>query len=109
MAFDETLAGRVRALLADREDVSERRMFGGLTFLLGGRMCCGVHGDELILRLGPDSADQALAASHVRPMDFTGRPMRGFVTGRPEGLVGDELGRWVGLAAEFAESLPPKS
>jgi hypothetical protein len=84
-------------------------MFGGLTFLLGGHMCCGVHGDELILRLGPDRADRALAASHVRPMDFTGRPMRGFVTVRPEGLVGDQLRRWVELAAEFAEDLPPKS
>ncbi|MGH2988085.1 MAG: TfoX/Sxy family protein [Solirubrobacterales bacterium] len=109
MAFDEALASRVRTRLADRDDISERRMFGGLTFLLGGHMCCGVHGPELILRLGPDGAEPALAACHARPMDFTGRPLRGFVTVRPTGLAGDELRRWVELAVAFAESLPPKS
>ena len=109
MAFDETLAARVRVVMADRDEVSERRMFGGLTFLLGGHMCCGVHGDELILRLGRDRATEALAAPHVRPMDLTGRPLRGFVTVRPEGLAGDALRHWVELALEFAAGLPPKN
>jgi TfoX/Sxy family transcriptional regulator of competence genes len=108
MAFDETLAERVRGVLADRIDVHEKRMFGGLTFLIGGNMCCGVHGSELMLRLGPERAEQALEAAHVGPMDFTGRPMRGFVTVQPEGLAGDELRRWVELAVEFAGGLPPK-
>ena len=109
MAFDETLAARVRVVMADRDEVSERRMFGGLTFLLGGHMCCGVHGDELILRLGRDRATEALAEPHVRAMDLTGRPLRGFVMVRPEGLAGDALRRWLELALEFAASLPPKN
>jgi TfoX/Sxy family transcriptional regulator of competence genes len=102
MAFDEELAERVRGVLAARPDVAERRMFGGLTFMVAGRMCCGVHGDELILRLGPEGAEKALRSPHVRPMDFTGRPMRGFVTVRPEGLSGERLQRWVERAVAFA-------
>jgi len=108
MAYDETLAARVRALLASRSDVTERKMFGGLTFLVGGNMCCGVNGDELIVRLDPEREDEALARPHARPMDFTGRPMRGFVTVRPEGLADEQLKRWVGDAVARAESLPPK-
>jgi TfoX/Sxy family transcriptional regulator of competence genes len=102
MAFDEELAGRVRGLLAARCDVTERRMFGGLTFMVAGHMCCGVHGDELILRLGPEGAEQVLNTPHVRAMDFTGRPMRGFVTIRPEGLAGKQLRRWVEEAVSYA-------
>lgn len=109
MAFDENLAARVRALLSDRSDVTERRMFGGLTFLVGGHMCCGVHDDELILRLGPEGADKALASPHARPMDFTGRPLAGFVTVRRDGLTGPALERWVDHALAWAESLPPKA
>jgi TfoX/Sxy family transcriptional regulator of competence genes len=106
VAYDEKLAARVRALLADRTDVSERKMFGGLTFMVGGHMCCGVNGDELIVRLDPDREDVALAKPHARPMDFTGRPMRGFVTVRPQGLNGPRLKRWVREAVARAESLP---
>lgn len=108
MAYDERLAARVRALLSYRTDVSERKMFGGLTFMVAGHMCCGVNGDELIVRLGPDREDDALAKPHTRPMDFTGRPMRGFVTVQPAGLKGARLGRWVREAVARAESLPPK-
>jgi TfoX/Sxy family transcriptional regulator of competence genes len=108
MAYDEALAARVRTLLASRTDVSERKMFGGLTFLVGGNMCCGVNGDELIVRLDPEREDEALARPHARPMDFTGRPMRGFVTVRPEGLDGDRLKEWVEDAVARAASLPPK-
>lgn len=108
MAYSETLADRVRALLADRDGVAEQPMFGGLTFMLGGHMCCGVHGDELIVRLHPDDEDAALARSHARPMDFTARPMRGFVTIAPDGLKGQALRRWVGLAVAHAETQPPK-
>jgi TfoX/Sxy family transcriptional regulator of competence genes len=108
MAYDEKLAARVRTLLAGRGDVSERKMFGGLTFMVAGHMCCGVHGDELIIRLDPDREDEALTRPHARPMDFTGRPMSGFVTVRPEGLNAAQLKRWVREAVARAESLPPK-
>jgi hypothetical protein len=106
MAYDLKLAARVRRLLSDRDDVSERAMFGGLTFMVGGRMCCGVNQDELIVRLHPDDAPAALARPHARPMDFTRRPMRGFVTIGPEGLKGAALRRWVSLAVSRAASLP---
>jgi TfoX/Sxy family transcriptional regulator of competence genes len=108
VAYDENLAGRVRTLFADRTDVSERKMFGGLTFMVAGHMCCGVNGDELIVRLDPDHEDEAVARPHARPMDFTGRRMRGFVTVRPEGLKGAQLNQWVREAVARAESLPPK-
>jgi hypothetical protein len=108
VAYDERLATRVRALLTDRNDVSERKMFGGLTFMVSGHMCCGVNGDELIVRLDPDREEKALARPHARPMDFTGRPMRGFVTVQPEGLKGAQLNPWVQEAVTRVESLPPK-
>lgn len=108
MAYDEKLAARIRALLSDRDDVAERPMFGGLTFMLGGHMCCGVNRDELIVRLDPAEEEAALGRAHARPMDFTGRPMRGFVAVRPEGLKGPALKRWVGQAVAHAEALPPK-
>lgn len=108
MAYDDQLAARVRALLAERTDVREQKMFGGLTFMVGGNMCCGVNGGELIVRLDPDRAEEALARPHARPMDLTGRPLRGFVTVRPAGLEGDRLKRWVQEAVDCAESLPPK-
>ena len=108
MAYDEKLAARVRAVLAKRTDVSERKMFGGLTFMVAGHMCCGVNGDELIVRLDPNRENDALERPHARPMDFTGRPMRGFVTVEPKGLNGAQLKRWVQEAVARAESLPPK-
>jgi hypothetical protein len=83
-------------------------MFGGLTFMLGGHMCCGVNRAELIVRLDPAREDHALASPHARPMDLTGRPMSGFVTVRPDGLKGSDLSRWVRQAVTWAESLPPK-
>jgi TfoX/Sxy family transcriptional regulator of competence genes len=108
VAYSEPLAGRVRALLSDRDDVAERPMFGGLTFMVAEHMCCGVPGDELIVRLHPDDEHAALARPHTRPMDFTARPMRGFVTVAPDGLKGQALRRWVGLAVAHAETQPPK-
>jgi TfoX/Sxy family transcriptional regulator of competence genes len=108
MAYDEHLAARVRALLADRTDVTERKMFGGLTFMVGGNMCCGVNKDELIVRLDPDHEQDALARPHARQMDFTGRHMPGFVTVQPDGLDGEQLDQWVHEAIARAASLPPK-
>ncbi|HSK96785.1 MAG TPA: TfoX/Sxy family protein, partial [Euzebyales bacterium] len=79
MAYDEALAERVRELLAERTDVSERRMFGGLAFMVGGHMACGITGDDLMVRVGRDAYDEALDLPHTREMDFTGRPLTGIV------------------------------
>jgi TfoX/Sxy family transcriptional regulator of competence genes len=109
MAYDETLADRIRDALAARDDVTERKMFGGLAFMVGGNMCCGVIGSDAMLRLGEDRADAALDEPHTRPMDFTGRPMKGMVyVGAPG--VRDEAAvrQWVERAVAFAGSLPPK-
>ena len=109
MAFDEKLATRIRAHLGERAGVAERKMFGGITFLLRGNMCCGVHRDALIVRLGPEEADRALAEPHTRVFDLTGRPMKAWVLVEPKGLatVG-QVEKWVDRAAKFAGSLPPK-
>lgn len=108
MAYDETLAERVRGVLEDNERVTERKMFGGLAFMLDGHMFCGIVKDELMLRLGPEGEDAALDRPHVRPMDFTGRPMSGMVFVAQDGLRGAALRRWVEEAAAFVRTLPPK-
>ncbi len=109
MAYDEALAQRLRGLLAPRGDVTERKMFGGIAFMVRGNMACGVIKDELMIRVGSDAHDAALAEAHVRIMDFTHRPTRGFLYVGTEGIATDEgLARWVNQAAGFAESLPPK-
>jgi TfoX/Sxy family transcriptional regulator of competence genes len=107
MAFDETLADRMRDVLADTADVTEQKMFGGLAFMVRGHMVCGVIHDDLMLRLGPD-ASTALSRPHVRPMDFTGRPMSSMVYIEPAGVAGESLGDWVTAAVVHAAQLPPK-
>ncbi|MCA9705991.1 MAG: TfoX/Sxy family protein [Myxococcales bacterium] len=109
MAYDEILAERIRTVLHRRKGISERRMFGGLAFMAGGNMSCGVVRDELMVRVGPQGYDEALAQPHARPMDFTGRPLRGMVYVGKAGLVRDEdLQAWVMRGLEFARSLPAK-
>ncbi len=109
MAYDEALADRVRGILSVQPGLSEKKMFGGLSFMLGGNMACGVLGDDLIVRLAPQDQDLALTQPHARPMDFTGRPMKGFVYVGPEALRSDEdLRAWVARGVRFALSLPPK-
>ena len=109
MAYDEQLAGRVRDVLARRKDVSEKKMFGGLSFMLGGNMCCGVDKDNLMVRVGPEQYETALAQPHARPMDFTGRPLKGMVYVDPEGYRTDAaLAAWVKRGVDFAASLPAK-
>lgn len=103
MAYDEQLAARVRAQLAARDDVAERRMFGGLAFMVGGRMACAVLDETLLVRLGSDAADAALDEPHVRPMDFTGRPSRGSVYVDPPATATDAaLAGWVERGVAFA-------
>ena len=103
MAYDEKLAARVRRFLGDRTEVVERKMFGGLTFMVSGRMCCGVNRDELIVRLDPEREEKVLTRPYARPMDFTARPMRGFVTVGPKGLSGARLNHWLREAVSWAE------
>ena len=86
MAYDETLADRVRAVLSGRPGLTEKKMFGGLSFLLHSSMACGIVKDELMVRVGPDGYDEALAQPHARLMDFTGRPMKGMVYVARDGL-----------------------
>ena len=109
MAYDEDLADRVREVLPHDGPIHERKMFGGLCFLFNGHMVCGIVHDALMLRLGPDDAGRALAEPHVRPMDFTGRPMKAIVLVDPPGLSEAELQRWIDQAAAFVRGLPPKS
>jgi len=110
MAYDETLASRVREILAPVVGFSEKKMFGGLCLLINGNMCCGVLKNQLVLRLDTDRAQQLLNGPHTRAMDFTGRPMKGFVFVEAGGLGTDrQLRDWVSQAREFAQSLPPKS
>lgn len=109
MAYDEGLAHRVREALSDRPDLSERKMFGGLCFMLGGNMCCGIVGDELMLRTGPDAYASALAGDHAREMDFTGRALKGMVYVGIDGLSeDDQLAEWLRIAVDYAASLPSK-
>lgn len=109
MAYDEGLAERVREIVALHGDVTERKMFGGIAWMVAGNMACGVLGEELIVRLGPEDGERALGEPHTRPFDYTGRPMKGFVCILPDGTHGGpDLAGWVEAGVGFASSLPPK-
>jgi hypothetical protein len=110
VAYDEALAERVREQLAGERGLTEKAMFGGLAFLLDGNMSVGLSGGgELMVRVGPEATDDALARPHTRVFDMTGRPMRGWILVAPEGIGGDgELAAWVRRGVDFARSLPPK-
>ncbi len=110
MSYDEKLAARVRSILSTRDDVVEKKMFGGLCFMVNGSMCCGLTKSEFMVRVGPDAYEDALAQPHARPMDFTGRPLKGMVYVGPEGLrthLG--LAEWVRRGLAFAsQKVPPR-
>ena len=109
MAYDEGWAQRLREALANEEGLTERRMFGGIAFMLGGNMAVGVASDELMVRCGPDRFDEALAHAHARIFDLSGRPMNGWVLVAPEGTADDaDVAGWLELGMSFARSLPPK-
>ena len=109
MAFDDELAERVRDRLNPRDGLTERKMFGGIAFLINGNMACGVLNDDLIVRLEHEEAERALAEPHTRAFDVSGRPMRGFLFVAPDGVVADDaLTRWVDAGANHAASLEPK-
>ena len=109
MAFDEQLAERVRGVLRKERSLKEKRMFGGLTFMVNGHMCCGVLKEDLVLRLGREEYEKAVAQPHTRPMDFTGRSMPGFLYVSPAGLrTARQLGAWINKGLRFVSTLPPK-
>jgi TfoX/Sxy family transcriptional regulator of competence genes len=107
MAFDELLADRVRTCL-QVAGVSEKKMFGGLTFMIGGHLTVGVYDDGLIARIGAQDMDAATAEPGVRPFDMTGRPMRGIVVIDSAVLDDKALDRWIGRARRHVAGLPPK-
>ncbi len=110
MAYDEQLADRVRRLLARHNGLTERKMFGGLCFMLHGNMCCGVVRGHLVVRVGPERYAAALAEPHARSMDFTGRPLKGFVYVGPDGYRNDgALADWVQRGVQVAASLASQS
>lgn len=109
MAYDEKLAQRVRRALGNMEGVGEKKMFGGLCFMLNGNMLCGVEKDMLMLRVGKEAYENALQQPHCRVMDFTGRPLAGYVTVAPAGLgTARALKRWLERGLTFVTTLPPK-
>ena len=106
MACDERLAERMRGILAGAPGVDEKKMFGGVAFLKQGKMFCGIVKDDLMVRVGAERYEAALAAAHVRPMDFTGRPMNGYVFVGPSGTRTEKaIKRWVDQGAAFVATL----
>jgi TfoX/Sxy family transcriptional regulator of competence genes len=109
MAYDEKLAQRIREFLQGKPNLSEQKSFGGISFLLNGNMACGVIKEDLIVRVGPEAHAELLSLPHARPFDFTGRPMKGWLTVEPGGTATDQdLAVWVRRGVDFAASLPPK-
>ena len=108
MAYDQRLADEIRARIG-KNHVTERQMFGGIAFMIGGNMAVGVSGDELMVRVGKDAHDQAVTKPGARIFDVSARPMRGWIVVAPEGLATDSaLDAWIQQGIAYAETLPPK-
>lgn len=109
MGFNQGLAERLRVMVRKYRNVTERKMFGGLAFMLNNNMFIGITGDRLMARIGPAVYPEALNQPHVSEMDFTGKPMKGYVYIAPAGYESDQdLERWVTKCVDFVASLPPK-
>jgi TfoX/Sxy family transcriptional regulator of competence genes len=109
MPYSNNLAERVRQQLAGNKQIAEKKMFGGIGFLLNGNMLVAIWKDSLIVRLGLDTYEEALAEPHVREFDVTGRPMTGWVMVEPDGTENDrQLADWIGRALTFVRTLPRK-
>ncbi len=109
MPFDPGLAQRLEDLIPPASGLIETRLFGGVGYLLQGNMCIGIYKDLLILRVGAATAKELLKDPHIRPMDITGRPMKGWVMVEPEGIEDDhDLTRYLNAAIQFVATLPPK-
>ena len=108
MAYDEQLAARIRTLLTGQRALVEKKMFGGLAYLSNGKMFAGILKSDLVVRVGPEANDQALKEPHTRPMDFTGKPMKGYIYVSPDGTkTSAQLRKWLTMGLNFAASLPP--
>ena len=109
MAYDKGVAERVREVLSLRQDVVEKKMFGGIAFMVSGHMCCGVVDDMLMARVGPDQYQSSLEHPSASEMDFTGKPLKGFVYVSPEGFeTKEDLSYWINLCEDFVDTLPAK-
>lgn len=109
MTYDDRLAQRIRRILPEDRSVEEKRMFGGLAFMVNGHMCCGIVGEDLVVRVGADQNKDALSDPNARPMDFTGRPMKGFVFVSPAGYRSPtQLRHWIQRGLRFVVALPAK-
>ena len=110
MAYDEKLAEKVRESLNRSRGITEKKMFGGLCFLLNGNMLCGVDNkSQLMVRVGPEKYEHALKLKHARQMDFTGKPLKGMLYIAPEGTKRkDSILKWVNMAKDFVKTLPKK-
>lgn len=109
MAFDEGVAERIREVMCIYEGITEKYMFGGIAFMLCGNMCVGVIKDQLMLRVGPEQYETLLKQQYVKKMDFTGKPLPGFLYIQPEGFSEDaDLVQWIEKAYQYVSSLPVK-
>lgn len=109
MAYDETLAQRVRIALAEQEKVVEKKMFGGIAFMVRGHMTVGILKDELLVRVGPETHEKALAKPFARVMDFTGKPMKGFINVEAPGIdSAAKLKTWIRFGLDYTTGLPEK-
>jgi TfoX/Sxy family transcriptional regulator of competence genes len=107
--FSDLTARKIRNALEETPGVSERQIIGGVAFLVQGNMCCGVFDEKLVVRVGPDAYDEALREPHARPMDFTGRPLPGFVYIAREGYASETaLRQWIDRSVGFVRSLPQR-
>lgn len=109
MAYDEGLAQRIREQLQDQNNVEEKKMFGGLCFMVAGHMCCGIVNDKMMARVGPGNYEKLLSKKHAGEMDFTGKPMEGMIYVDPKGLESDKhLRAWIEYCLDFVSTLPAK-
>ena len=109
MPFDENLAARIRKNLARKKGIEEKKMFGGIGFMLNGNMLVGVWKDSMIVRLGEEEGEEALLESHIKPFDISGRAMKGWAMVTPEGIEDDDqLKVWIQRATKFVGKLPGK-
>lgn len=109
MAYDEKLAERLRKVFMRRKGAVEKKMFGGIAYMVDGHMCCGIAKDMLVVRVGPDAYEEALKEKYVRVMDFTGKPMKGYVYVEAGGIKSDEsLKSWIDRGIKFVKTLQLK-